>query len=128
MEQRDPIEDLMGKDVEDMTGGELAVYIREYLKIVGIDMPMDGIVERKTMESFKRRYPGDRAGRIVQYAMLSGGGRKDGEWIRTAMFSQRMKWWTDKLWGEVQEESLRQQSWQENREEVESGWATLDDL
>lgn len=128
MQQRDPIEELMGKDVEEMTGGELAVYIREYLKVMGVDMPLDSIVDRKTMEAFKRRYPGDRAGRIVQHAMLVMGGRKDGEWIRTAMFSQKMKWWTDKIWAEVQDYAESDRSWESSRAEVETGWAGPRDM
>lgn len=122
MIERDPIERQMGKDVEEMTSADLVTYMRTYLKAVGVDLPISGPQERATIESFRKRYPKGRAGRIIQHAMLRRGGRKDGKWITPAFFSKAMKWWTDDLWLEAQEEDEREREWSQDKTEVESGW------
>lgn len=122
MKEPDPIERQMGKNVEEMTSSDLVTYIRTYLKAVGVDLPISGPQERATIESFKRRYPDGRAGRIIQHAMLRRGGRKDGKWITPAFFSKAMKWWTDDLWLEAQDEDERERQWSAEAEQVDSGW------
>lgn len=129
MKEMDPIEKLMDCRVADMTGSELATYIKTYLSARwDIEMPMDGLVERKTMEAFKRRYPGDRAGRIVQWVMLHHHGRKDGRYITTSVFSQKMKWWCDMMYLELQAHEQREAATQVGTEKLTEKFFDMSDL
>lgn len=108
MQRPDPIEKFMGLQVEEMTPAELAAYVKTYLlHRYDIELPMDGVIERKTFEAFKRRYPDGKAGRIVQWVMMHHHGRRDGEYVSSSLFSAKMKWWTDKMFMELQHEQHR---------------------
>lgn len=103
MQRPDPIEKYMDTRVEDMTPSEMATYMKLYLSNrYNIDLPLDGIKERKTFEAFKKRYPNGVAGRILQWVMMHHGGRKDGQYITSSVFSAAMSWWTDKMYLELQ--------------------------
>ena len=109
MQRPDPIEKYMDTRVEDMTPSEMATYMKLYLSNrYNIELPMDGIKERKTFEAFKKRYPNGVAGRILQWVMMHHNGRKDGEYITSAAFSAAMSWWTAKMFMELQAHEQRQ--------------------
>lgn len=108
MQRPDPVERYMDCRVEDMTASELAAYMKLCLStLYNLDLPHDGIVERKTFEAFMRRYPSGKGGRIVQWVMMHHKGRKDGEYVTSATFSHAMKWWTDKMYMEMQDADQR---------------------
>lgn len=116
----DPIEQLMGKSVEKMVAAELVTYMKTYLnERYEIDLPVEGIVERKTLESFQRRYGQAKAGRIVQWVMLRRGGRKDGAYITPSAFCLAMKWWTDQVYLEIQQEQQREENRLPGQEEMD---------
>lgn len=102
MDELDPIERQFGKSVMVMTASELLSYIKEYFNAYGVDLVVDDMVDRKTLEAFQLRYTRGRAGQIVQWVMLRRRGRKDGRFITPSIFSKPMKWWTDEVWMEIQ--------------------------
>ena len=129
MDDMDPIERRMDCRVENMTAAELATYIKTYLyEVHDIDLPMDGIVERKTLEAFQRRYPDGKAGQIVQWVMLHHKGRRNGEFVSTAVFSKGMKWWTDKMYMEMQQHSQRRRRHEADEETLKGQFFDLGSL
>ena len=98
----DPIEKMMDKYVEDMDASDLVVYMKTYLEVYGIHLQVDGLIERKILESFLKRYPGN-GGRIMKYVMLVLKGKKDGRYVTWTSFSKGMKWWTDQCLVDLQQ-------------------------
>ena len=122
MDKPDPIERKMGKRVVDMVGSELAAYVKEYLGAYGMHLPTDTLIDRKIMEAFRKRYGPENAGKIVQHVMLKHGGKKGEEYITMSCFSKGMKWWTDKMWLEVQEAKQREEAMAVTEADASEGW------
>lgn len=128
-DQYDPIETRMGLSVEAMTASDLVVYIKTYLEArYDIVMAVDGIVERKTLQSFQKRYGKAKAGRIIQHVLFVHGGRKDGKYITPTLFNMKMKWWTDEMDFEMQKAIQKAENRVADQARVESGFASLTDI
>ena len=129
MQRPDPIEKFMDCRVEDMTGAEMAAYLKLCLSTrYNIDLPQHGIIERKTFEAFKRRYPDGKAGQILQWVMMHHKGRKDGEYVSSSMFSQAFKWWTDKMYMEMQAAEQRKNDAQPGTEELKAAFLNAESM
>ena len=127
MQRPDPIEKYMDVRVEDMTPAEMASYLKLYLSNrYGIDLPMDGIKERKTFEGFKKRYPNGLAGRILQWVMMHHHGKRDGEYVTSALFSAGFSWWTDKMAVEMQAHEQRETRCAASNEQLTSAFLDAD--
>lgn len=125
----DPLERHLEKPVTEMTATELVVYMRIYMREYhGIDMPTDDLVDRKTIEAFQRRYGREVAGRIVQWVMLHHKGRKDGRLVTTSVFSARMKWWTDMMYLELQDDDRKRATASVDDVQAEEGFTDLRSL
>ena len=125
----DPIERILGQSVTTMDASSLVSYIKTYLtERYDIELPVDGIIERKTIESFQKRYGKDKAGRIVQHVMLHHQGRKDGRYVTTSVFSTKMKWWCDLMYMELQAKQMRSSNTMAGTAEAESGFFDLKQL
>lgn len=125
----DPIEKLMDKSVEVMTASDLVTYMKTYLEArYSIELAVDGIVERKTLESFQKRYGKAKAGRIVQHVLFHHGGRKDGKYVTPTLFNMKMKWWTDEMDFEMQKARQKAEGRVADQARVESGFASLTDI
>lgn len=129
MDKLDPIERLVGKPVEDMTGGELAVYMKLYLEnMYGIHVVYDQVIDRKIMESLQKRYGRDIAGRIVQHVMLRRGGKKGDGYVTSSCFSTGMKWWTDDVYQELQAREQRERQQAATEQSASAGWFDVNKL
>ena len=108
MREMDAVEQMLGKQVEDLTDTELVVYVKTSMKeINGLDLPVQGQRERAIMAGLKRTYGRD-AGKIIKWVFHHHHGRRDGKPITYSMFSKNMKWWTDIMYLELQEAAQRQ--------------------
>ena len=118
---------MMGKSVEQMTAHELVSYIKTWIKAVyGIDLPASPHREKAIFSALKRTYGDREAGRIVKWAYWKHNGkRNNGEYVTYSTFSRPMKWWTDIMYIELQDEMLRESS----REKVSvEGFSKLQDI
>lgn len=129
MQRPDPLEKHLDCRVEDMTGSEMAAYLKLYLSTrYHLDLPHDGIKERKTMDAFIRRYPNGKAGRILQWVVMHHQGRKDGQYVTTAQFSRAMGWWTDLMYLELQAAEQRSEGTQVGSEALKSMFSGADSM
>ncbi|QGJ94932.1 hypothetical protein SEA_REDWATTLEHOG_72 [Gordonia phage RedWattleHog] len=129
MERPDPLERYMDCRVEEMTPSEMASYMKLYLRNrYNLELPMDGIKERKTFEAFRKRYPDGVAGRILQWVMMHHQGRKDGEYVTSAFFSAAFSWWTDKMFMELQQAELRAKNAQVGAHKLQSAFLDADSM
>lgn len=126
MMELDPIERVLEKPVTRMTASELVTYIRQYHAAFDYDMPVR-VHHRQVMQRFMDT--NEHAGRIVQFAMLRlGGRREDGSPITPSSFSTKMQWWIDKVYYEMQVAERRDREVREQSGEVEGGWTSGDDF
>lgn len=110
MREMDAVEQMLGKQVEDLTDTELVVYVKTSMKeINGLELPVQGQRERAIMAGLKRTYGRD-AGKIIKWVFQHHQGRRDGKPITYSMFSKNMKWWTDIMYLELQEAAQQQAS------------------
>ena len=92
----DPVEDHLGKSVDQMTSDELAAYMRIYLELRhGVAPPLDGLKERAVFGALQRFYGQADAGRIVKWATWRYDGRYRGSNLGYFSFSKKMRWLTD---------------------------------
>lgn len=99
----DPLEDDMGVRCQDMTADQLVAYIKSYQSAFGLNLRVEGIKERAVFKGLQRVYGKANAGNIVKWAFYHHKGRFRDEPIGFFMFSKGNKWWTDKLYLEMQE-------------------------
>lgn len=100
--EMDPVEEAIGKPVQDMNESELLQYLTTYVgALYDLDMKMDGLKEKSIFKGLKTLY-GSQAGLIVKWAMYRHEGKKGEEPISPFDFSRGMKWYTDKLYTELQ--------------------------
>ena len=103
----DPLEDDMGVRCQDMTADQLVAYIKSYQQAFGLNLRVEGLKERAVFKGLQRVYGKDNAGLIVKWAFYHHKGRFRDEPIGFFMFSKGNKWWTDKLYLEMQEEQAK---------------------
>jgi hypothetical protein len=100
----DPLEDDMGVRCEDMNPDQLVAYVKSYQAAFGLNLKVEGFKERGVFRGMQRIYGTADAGRIVKWAFYHHKGQLRGEPIGFFVFSKGNKWWTDKLYMEVQQE------------------------
>lgn len=99
----DPLEQDMGVMCQDMTPDQLVAYIKSYQAAFGLNLRVDGIKERAVFRGLQKLYGKANAGNIVKWAFYHHKGRFREEPVGFFMFSKGNKWWTDKLYLEMQE-------------------------
>lgn len=104
----DPLEDDMGVRCEDMTPDQLVAYIKSYQSAFGLNLRVEGLKERAVFRGLQRVYGKANAGNIVKWAFYHHKGRFRDEPVGFFMFSKGNKWWTDKLYLEMQESLARE--------------------
>lgn len=104
----DPLEEDMGVRCEDMTPDQLVSYIKSYQAAFGLNLPVEGQKERGVFRGLQRVYGKTAAGRIVKWAFYHYRGQFRDEAIGFFQFSKGSKWWTDKLYVELQQELARE--------------------
>ena len=98
----DPVEEIIGKPVQEMNEAELLQYLTTYVSaLYDLDMKLDGLKERSIFKGLKSLY-GPQAGLIVKWAMFRHEGKKGEEILSPFDFTRGMKWYTDKLYTELQ--------------------------
>lgn len=100
----DPLEQDMGVLCRDMTPDQLVSYILSYHEAFGLNLRVDGLKERSVFRGLQRIYGRDNAGLIVKWAFYHHRGRFRDEAIGFFLFSKGNKWFTDKLYAEMQED------------------------
>ena len=103
----DPLEEDMGLMCQDMTPDQLVAYIKSYQEAFGINLRVDGVKERSVFRGLQNLYGKANAGNIVKWAFYHYKGRFQDEPIGFFRFSKGNKWFTDKLYVEMQEELAR---------------------
>jgi hypothetical protein len=103
----DPLEDDMGVRCQDMTPDQLVAYIKSYQSAFGLNLRVEGLKERAVFKGLQRVYGKANAGNIVKWAFYHHRGRFRDEPIGFFLFSKGNKWWTDKLYMEMQEEQAK---------------------
>lgn len=98
----DPIEEDMGVRCEHMSPDQLVAYIKSYHQAFDLDLKVEGMPERAVFRSLQRLYGKENAGLIVKWAFYHHRGRFRDEPIGFFMFSKGNKWWTDKIYLEMQ--------------------------
>lgn len=107
----DPLEEDMGVRCEDMTPDQLVAYIKSYQGIVyNLELKVEGMKERSVFRGLQRLYGHQDAGRIVKWAFYHHRGRFRDEPIGFFLFTKGNKWFTDKLYSELQEEMRKETS------------------
>ena len=107
----DPLEEDMGVRCEDMTPDQLVAYIKSYQGVVyNLELKVEGIKERAVFRGLQRLYGRQDAGRIVKWAFYHHRGRFRDEPIGFFLFTKGNKWFTDKLYSELQEEMRKETS------------------
>lgn len=104
----DPLEDDMGVRCADMTPDQLVAYIKSYQSAFGLNLRVEGLKERAVFRGLQRVYGKANAGNIVKWAFYHHKGRFRDEPVGFFMFSKGNKWWTDKLYLEMQESLARE--------------------
>lgn len=99
----DPLEQDMGVMCADMNPDQLVAYIKSYQEAFGLNLRVEGMKERAVFRGLQRVYGPANAGNIVKWAFYYHKGRFRDEPIGFFMFSKGNKWWTDKLYLEMQE-------------------------
>ena len=100
----DPLEQDMNVRCEDMSPDQLVCYIKSYQEAFGLNLKVEGQKERAVFRALQRLYGKADAGRIVKWAFYHHMGRFRDEPVGFFIFSKGNKWWTDKLYMEIQEE------------------------
>lgn len=88
--------------VEDMDPSQLAEYISfRLLDLLQLRIVVGGM-EQRTMRQLQETYGPEDAGKIVKWCFWKHKGIWDGETVLPQSFSRGRKWWTDKMFAEVQ--------------------------
>jgi hypothetical protein len=99
----DPVEETIGKPVQEMSEAELLQYLTTYVgALYDLDIKIEGLRERSVFKGLKNQYGDKTAGLLVKWAMFRHEGKKGGEILQPWDFSKGMKWYTDKLYTELQ--------------------------
>jgi hypothetical protein len=93
----------MGVRCEDMSPDQLVSYIKSYQEAFGLNLKVEGQKERAVFRALQNLYGKADAGRIVKWAFYHHKGRFRDEPVGFFIFSKGNKWWTDKLYLEMQE-------------------------
>lgn len=93
----------MGVRCADMTPDQLVAYIKSYQEAFGLNLRVEGLKERAVFRGLQRVYGKANAGNIVKWAFYHHRGRFRDEPIGFFMFAKGNKWWTDKLYLEMQD-------------------------
>lgn len=100
----DPIEEMIGKPLEQMAPAQLARYITYYQREAnGIQLTDPPTVrETSIFKSLQNEYGKERTAALLRYIFLQEGGRMEvrkgeKEYIAHRHFTTAMRWWTDKL-------------------------------
>lgn len=99
----DPLEDDMGVRCQDMNPDQLVAYIKAYQEAFGLNLRVDGLKERAVFKALQRVYGKDNAGLIVKWAFYQHRGRFRDEPIGFFHFAKGNKWFTDRLYLEMQD-------------------------
>lgn len=99
----DPLEQGMGVRCEDMSPEQLVSYIKTYQKAFGINLAVEGVIERSIFRSMQKIYGRKSAGNIVKWVFYKYHGRYSGEPVAFTSFSKGRKWWVDKMYIELQD-------------------------
>jgi hypothetical protein len=98
----DPVESELGCRVQLMSADQLISYVKMYMRAMhGIKMAIEGNPERQVLQKLSKTYGPD-AGLIVKWVLWNYDGIQDGKPISFFIFSSKMKWWTDKMYAEMQ--------------------------
>jgi len=128
----DPLEAHMGTPVEEMTADQLVTYLKDYqLNLNGLDLKVAGPPEYKRMVWLQENYPQPAAGRIIKWTYWKYRGRwrnrhGDREVVFPRWFCERMRWWVDRMYSEMQQELIREEN--RRRSPAAVGMPTGDDL
>ena len=98
----DPIEEELGKRLEEMKPHELVRYIHIHQKEVHeVELASSPQADLATMKAFQRDYGPERAGAILRDLFIKGGGKakvtREEELLTVRHFSKGLRWWTDKV-------------------------------
>jgi hypothetical protein len=104
----DPVEDLMGVRVEEMTPDELVAYIKTYQAAFDLVLAVEGVQERSIFKGMQRVYGQRTAGQIVKWVFYTYKGVYDGQPVRFNSFALGRKWWVDKMHLEMQQHMNKQ--------------------
>lgn len=127
--QRDPVEQMLGKDVQSMDVHDLLVYSQEKFKArFGYALVIEGYPENGVLRRLVRLYKTD-AGLMIKWVFE----KHDGLWktrdktnkFSVMWFQTRFKWWTDQMYAEVQAEKTRLEAL-ESGETRPSGFGTVE--
>lgn len=99
----DPIESQMGVMCQDMTPEELVCYVKTYHQAFGVDLAVDGQMERAIFKGLQRIYGPKTAGLIVKWAFYKHKGRHQGAPIVFTSFTKGRKWFCDLMHVEMQD-------------------------
>lgn len=99
---KDPIEEGMGKALEEMKPHELVRYITNFQQeINGLQLPSAPQADLSVMKTFQRDYGPERAAAVLRFLFSKNGGKyevvRDREVITHRHFSKGLRWWTDKI-------------------------------
>ena len=100
----DPIEEMIGKPLEQMAPAQLARYITYYQREANGIQLVDPPTVRETaiFKSLQNEYGKERTAALIRHVFLEEGGRMEvrkgeKEYIAHRHFTTAMRWWTDKL-------------------------------
>lgn len=122
----DPIEEELGKPLEEMRPHELVKYITTYHEVMnGLQLPSAPQADLAVMKTFQRDYGPERAAAVLRFLFLKNGGKfevvRDREFITHRHFSKGLRWWLDKI-------DLKLQSADKAEEDVVSDFTFATDL
>lgn len=113
----DPIEEMIGKSLEQMAPAQLARYITYYQREANGIQLVDPPTVRETaiFKSLQNEYGKERTAALIRHVFLEEGGRMEvrkgeKEFISHRHFTTAMRWWTEKLDVAVQAKVQRKAS------------------
>ena len=115
-----------------MTDTELVSYLKLSMRQRhGISLPVDGNQERSVMAGLKRLYGPD-AGNIIKWCLhryngVVDQGKMAGQVVTYTTFSRGMKWFTDRLYAELQQHR-RHEAERQRLQRSAAGLSKLSDL
>ena len=108
-DELDPVEEMIGRPLEQMAPAQIARYISLYQREANDISLVDPPTHRETaiFKSLQREYGSDHVAALIRHIFLKNGGRMEvrkgeHEYIAHRHFTTAMRWWTDKLNIELQ--------------------------
>lgn len=105
----DPVEEMIGRPLEQMAPAQVARYISLYQREANSISLVDPPTHRETaiFKSLQREYGADHVAALIRHVFLKNGGRMEVrkgeyEYIAHRHFTTAMRWWTDRLNIELQ--------------------------